>query len=168
MKKLSAFVLLLLGVVTGNAQSAPIKFETAVDYNDYIVDQQIVVGAALTAFMNEVNDSLSTRETCEKQRLLSLAKVKDSRANIAQLPSWKGDKSLRDTALLLFDFYVRSIDINYAKMLDLIFTEPFTEETEIALDKLIAEVKADETVYDDWFLSCQDRFAAKHGFSLGE
>lgn len=168
MKKFFAFFLFLLVVVTGNTQTTAPKFETAVEYNDYIVDQQTAVGAAITAYMNEVDDSLSTKESCNKQRLLSLAKVKDCRNNIKAMPAWKGDAGLRDTALLLFDFYVRTFENSYAQVLDLIFTDPFTEETELALDKLVAELSADEAVYDSWFLNCQERFALKYGFTLTE
>ncbi|MCK6641285.1 MAG: hypothetical protein L6Q81_14490 [Bacteroidia bacterium] len=168
MKSISAFILFVFITASSFAQSTAPKFETAVEYNDYIVDQQTAVGAAITAYMNEVDDSLSTKESCNKQRLLSLAKVKDYRNNIKAMPAWKGDASLRDTALLLFDFYVRTFENSYAQVLDLIFTDPFTEETELALDKLVAELTADEAVYDSWFLSCQERFALKYGFTLTE
>jgi len=168
MKKFSAIVLLLFFVINGNAQTAAPKFETAIEYNDYIVDQQTAVGVAITAYMNEVNDSLSTKESCNKQRLLSLAKVKDCRNNVKAMSGWKGDVSLRDTALLLFNFYVTTFENSYSQVLDLIFTYPFTEETKAALDKIIAELTADEAVYDSWFLNCQERFALKNGFSLTE
>jgi hypothetical protein len=168
MKYMTAIFLLLICSVGGIAQTSAPQFATAVEYNDYIVDQQSQVGLAITDFMNEVNDSLSTKESCTQKRLIALAKVKDCRDRVKSLSAWKNDKSLRDTALILFNFYVRTFEVSYATLLDLVFTEPFTEDTELELDKVLAEIKADEAIYDEWFLSCQERFAAKHGFSLTE
>jgi hypothetical protein len=168
MKYISSIVLLLIFTTGIFAQTTAPKFNDAIEYNDYIVNQQAAVGVAINEYMAEVNDSLSTKESCNKQRLLSLAKVKECRDKVKAMPAWQGDKSLRDTSAMLFDFYVRTFDGSYSKMLDLIFADPFTEETKVAIDALIAELTAEEARYDGWFSNCQLRFAVKNGFTLTE
>lgn len=168
MKKFSAIVLLLFFVINGNAQTAAPKFETAIEYNDYIVNQQTAVGEAFNKFMEVMDDTTSSKETCNQHRLIALEKVKQHRDNVKAMPSWKGDAGLRDTALLLFNFYVKTVEVHWATLVDLVFTEPFTEEVGLEMDKVLAELTADEAVYDSWFLNCQERFALKYGFTLSE
>lgn len=166
MKTISALIMFVFISVSGIAQTTVQKYATAIEYNDYIVDQQTAVGLAITEFTDKFNDSTSSKEVCNQQRLISLEKVKVCRNNIKAMPAWNGDVSLRDTALLLFDFYVRIFETSYSQILDLVFTEPFTDENQIALDKILEDLSWEEQKYDYWFMNCQKRFASKNRFFL--
>ncbi len=168
MKYTAAFLVLLIFCTGAKAQTATPKFSDAIEYNDYIIGQQDAVADAIKELMSVVNDSSSTRELCKAQLAKSLEKVMLCRDNIKALPGWQGDNSFRDTALLLFNFYVRSFEGPYTELIDLMWTDPFTEEISRKMNQIGADVAAEEAVYDNWFFSCQERFAIKNGFSLEE
>jgi hypothetical protein len=168
MKYISSIALLLIFSTGIFAQTTAPKFNDAIEYNDYIVEQQVAVAVAMSEFMTVLSDSLSTKEACNQQRLLSLAKTKEYRDKIRSLPAWKGDNSLRDTAAMLFDFYVRTYEGVYSKLIDLVYADPYTEETQKTIDTMAADLSAEEARYDDWFSNCQLRFATKNGFTLTE
>jgi hypothetical protein len=163
MKKIAFALFFCISYISVVAQPKPI-FNTAVDYNDYIVDMQMGIMNSIAAF-TATFDSTSKTYT-ESKRLALVANSKNSLAKLKLMPAFKGNINFRNAAIKLFEFYQMIAETEYKKMADIIFKEKITDADKMNMDELIKSVTEKEDVLDKAFLGEQKKFAAANNFTL--
>ena len=157
---------------TPSAEPAAQAFKDGAAYNDWIVAQQDKIGAATLAMGNALGGGdveAAERARAELERVC-LAVVEETKA----LPPYEQNRELRDAALALFQFYLRTATDGYPAILVdyrvIISTkDPATIDAAAARATAVADrVAAEEAPLDQRFAEVQSAFAAKHGFTLTE
>lgn len=157
---LSLCLLLLLVAPASLAQQK--KFSNAVQYNDYIVQQQQNILTVMNAFNETVGKG--EKPAIDAARLRVVAESRTAAKNVRQMAPFKGQTTFRDAAVSLFDFYVKVTSTTYVEMIDLMFSE--REDRADKINALVANITEDEKKYDEKFLSSQQAFAKAHDFRL--
>lgn len=153
----------------GIACSLPLQaqeFKTAVEYNDYIVGQQDVVGTAILNLNMAMSEETIYRESIQPYYDDLLAASKIGLANISKMPAYEGNIELRNAAIELFVFYEQTFNNEYKQLLDLVFKEDLDDESLNQIDILLEKITNDEKPIDEKFAKVQAAFAKKHGFDL--
>lgn len=149
-------------LLSANAQSItdPVK------YNDYIVEQQSLIGEKMLAFTGKFSEENMTLAVITPilEDLLSTAKKGVSA--VKQLTPFEGDTQLKQSAIDLFQFYVAIIDREYREMVNLVFGDNLNDVAIEQIQELVQKITADEAVYDGNFSAAQAAYAAKYGFIL--
>ncbi len=163
---LRKLVLLLSFVVVSNLKAQ--TFSTPVAYNDYIVNSQNELVSLLLVFNEQV-----AADGAEKDSLLALAdqmtlKAESLVSRVQAMSDYEGNWDLRNSALELFQFYVRTFSNEYREMIELIFATELDEATLTKLNEILEKVTNAETYYDNKFAEAQQAFAKKHNIELIE
>ena len=100
----------------------------------------------------------------EREELLSL--VKKSIAELNAMSGFEGDTQLKDGALTLLNFYKKSLEEHYPKMIELIANRDRSKEDHAKLESYRNELINEEKIHDDKFEEVQVEFAKKHKLDL--
>lgn len=161
----SAILLFVLSYSTANAQTT---FTTGIQYNDFIVAEQLKIGDLIAKF----NDFIGAGSFSEAKSLLSgemKAQARLSIGKIKKMPAYNGDVKLRDTAIALFTFYMNCFDKQYPEMLEIVAKgESMTTADSDRLDVILQDIIKTENGLDEAFANAQKAFAEKNGFTLSE
>lgn len=166
----------LFAVATGSAQlrktngnDAPAKkFENAVDYNDYIINEQTRVGMVIKEFNAAFERSKDTLEIHTARKAI-IRQADSAITRIKNLVPFKGDTSLKKNALRLFRFYSEIAGKEYREFVQLYFSkEKITTEISKQLQDIVADITEREKVLDANFQEAQKAFAAKYNIKLTE
>lgn len=162
MKKILFSVLFISLFSLAHTQS----FTDAIAYNDYIIEQQNLVGADILAFVDKFNDSDMTKAAIlpSLERLLKTAKT--SLATVEKIEPFEGDSQLKPAAVKLFQFYVKVIDSDYRTMVDMLYGGELTDDVSSKLNTLVEKIQTDEASIDLNFATAQAAFAEKHNIEL--
>lgn len=165
---ITLFVALL--ALPGLSQSTAARpvFNDAYDYNNYIIDQQSLVIGYYEEFSAVMMDSTATKAQATQKRIELLQKVRACEANIKGLADWKGNTSFRDTAKVCFAFYVHTFEVEYIELINIWFTEPFTETEEAKVDAFNDRTLGKQNKLDDALIRTQVAFAKQFGLVLEE
>ncbi len=141
-----------------------VNFESALDYNNYIIDLQSKTIKAILSFADACSlaDETSMRSSYEKFQ----KQAKESLTELKKLGSFDGSTEFRDKAIDLFSFYVEVADNDYKKMLDLLLKKDFNDADQAEIDKIVAKVSEKETGFDAAFAKAQEDFAAKNNLQI--
>lgn len=140
------------------------KQQSALDYNNTIVDEQMKI---MEKFMTFIELDAEDLDEMDAARLEIVAQCKTSIAAVEKLTAFEGDPTFRDAALQLFRFYKRSSEISYKEMIDILRKgELMTEEDEDRLAAINEEVTHDEVDLDNKLSMAQDAFSKKYNFKL--
>jgi hypothetical protein len=140
------------------------KQQSALDYNNTIVDEQMKIMEKFITFIELDAEDLDEMDAA---RLEIVAQCKTSIAEVEKIPAFEGDPTFRDAALQLFRFYKRSSEISYKEMIDILRKgEMMTEEDEDRLAAINDEVTYDEVDLDNKLSMAQDAFSKKYNFKL--
>jgi hypothetical protein len=140
------------------------KQQSALDYNNTIVDEQLKI---MEKFMTFIELDAENLDEMDAARLEIVVQCKTSIAEVEKLPAFEGDPTFRDTALQLFRFYKRSSEISYKEMIDILRKgEMMTEEDQYRLVTINEEVTYDEVDLDNKLSIAQDAFSKKYNFKL--
>ncbi|HTF04863.1 MAG TPA: hypothetical protein VK826_12640 [Bacteroidia bacterium] len=167
MKKIVVLFFVVLTTIA-SAQDNPGKtsFVDGAEYNNYIIDQQTLIGMYFDEFGKTLVDTTLTKDQIHTKRMELAGKVKVCSNNIHNMPPWKGNSSLRDTAIILFDFYCNVFEFRYKKLVNCYFVEPFTEDESAEIDGIDISIQEDEDRLLDNLILAQENFAKKFGFVL--
>lgn len=159
-------LLLFSFVVLANSKAQ--TFSTPVAYNDYIVNSQ----NELIELLLEFNERVAA-DDAEKESLLVLAdqmiiKAQSLVTRVEAMSDYQGNWDLRNSALELFRFYVKTFTNEYKEMIELIFVEELDEATLAKLNEVLEKVSNEENYYDTKFAEAQQAFAKKHNIELIE
>ncbi len=120
-----------------NAQT----FENAGDYLSYINNKSSTLTATYLAYLSAMSHGKSARKV-EKRRNEVIAAIVNTRSDIAGMPAWKADRSLKDTT------------VSYLKILYSVFNEDYNkivnmeEIAEQSYDGREAYMLAQEKAYE--------------------
>lgn len=165
MKTLLASILLALLFASAYAQTGTaVVITEPVKYNDYIVDQQNLIGNKLLGLNQVMGNPEATKDD-------ALAAIEQIKAAIEQALLNTGnlspieDMGLKKAAIDLFHFYQRTMQTKYPALINQVYSD--TPDTDL-INTLLGEVTAEEKGYDDAFLGAQSKFASANNFSLEE
>lgn len=163
---LRSLLLLFTFVLLSNSKAQ--NFSTPVEYNDYIVNSQNELVNLLLVFNDEVSADGATEDS-----LLALAdqmtlKAESLVSRVQAMSDYEGNWDLRNSAIELFQFYVRTFSNEYREMIKLIFVEELDEATLTKLNEILETVTNSEAYYDNKFAEAQQAFAKKHNIELIE
>lgn len=165
--------LLIIGVVfvsflmfsCGNkAKDGEVNFDSAQDYNNYIIDLQSKTIKAILSFADacSTGDATIMRTSYEQFQ----KQAKESVVELKKLGSFDGNSEFRDKAIDLFSFYEEVANNDYKKMLDLLLKEDFNDADQAEIDAIVAKVSEKEAKFDAAFAKAQDEFASKNNMSI--
>lgn len=164
MKSFIFTFLVFSSLCQANAQT----FKTAVEYNDYIVEQQTLIGEKLMTFFERFGEEDMSNAVISTILDDLLNTVNDGVLAIKRLPAYEDDTQMRQAALELFQFYSKTIDQDYREMVNLVFGGNLDDATAARFKEIVAKVQAEEVEYDLNFSSAQGAFAEKYDFTLEE
>jgi len=168
MNKILLFTLLIGSFLNTNAQTK--SFQTAIDYNDFVVDLQDSIGYSLVSFNNVIGAENISHSDIRTLGMDNLEKCKNlTKAKIDVLQKTKafakGD-ALKQAALNLFNFYYKTMNTDYKRMVELLSVETYTQGTISQLTEIQERVTAEEKTLDDAYMGAQLAFAKLYGFEL--
>jgi hypothetical protein len=144
------------------------KFETAVEYNDYIIDEQIKIGKEIQKF-NDIFTESSDTNIIHKSRIAIMNQADSSVKLVKLMQPYKGDTVLNKAAISLFTFYAKMATNEYTRLLQIYHnTKLSNEEIKKQLGEIITTITEAEKVVDKNFSDAQTAFAAKHGIKMVE
>ncbi len=141
-----------------------VNFETALDYNNYIIDLQSKTIKSILGFADacQLAEEATMRSSYEKFQ----KQAKESLTELKKLGSFDGNTDFRDKAVGLFSFYVEVADKDYKKMLDLLLKDNFVDADQAEIDKIVTKVSDKEVIFDEAFAKAQTDFAAKNNLQI--
>lgn len=157
------FVLLLLA--TAGLQGQTMKITDPVKYNDYIVDQQNLIGEQLVKLIGMLQAMPEDKSELIDQLEVLIAQCKSSISNVKNLRPNPNEFGLKQAALDLFGFYEKTMDHEYRQLIDEIYKEEPNQEV---LNDILKNVTANEATFDSVFQSKQGEYAKYHNIQLEE
>jgi hypothetical protein len=167
MKNILWIICILFLPLAGKTQ--PKTFKSAIAYNDYIVEEQKKIGAAIAVFTNSVGDTTFSKEikqqesNTEQKRLLLVQQCKTSVNNIKGLPAYGGNTKFKNASINLFNFYLSTAENEYKKMAAILYSATYDEA---ALNTLMDAVTSQEKIRDEEFQKAEQDFAKANKFTL--
>lgn len=165
---LISLVLLVIspGQKTVSAQHPAL--ESAVLYNDFIVDEQNKIGVLLISFQEQLNQEVFDEAALWAIHTSLLRQIDESTALVNALPAFEGNEELRDAAAGLLGFYKNTVGDNYKILLEIFIEGTFTDPEMETLNKILEATTAEEAIYDGRYQDAQAAFATAHGMQLME
>ena len=164
MKKFCPLALLLL--LAGSAGAQSIRFEKAVEYNDFIVRQQTKVGEAIKDFITvftETSDSTKIQESRNKIAIEADSAV----ARVKRLVSFQGDTAFKQSSIRLYRFYASIARVEYDQIVRVSYNKSKkAEDIQKEIGAIVQDITEREKKVDADFVQAQKAFAAKHQFTL--
>ncbi|MEI6346478.1 MAG: hypothetical protein WCP69_00905 [Bacteroidota bacterium] len=147
-------------------KSSKLKFSSATEYNDYIVNLQGKTIKTILKLGEDIN--AGDAETIKKSFNDFGIQAKASLAELKTLGSFKNNSQLRDKGLKLFQFYVDIYEKDYKEMIDIITKKKITPKDQKRIDEIVAKVSKEEMGFDQEFASAQRAFAMSNNMIITE
>jgi hypothetical protein len=148
--------------------SAQNPYASAVDYNDFIVEQQNAIGSAIINFNTIFGDENLNEEMALAGHGELLSVIQQSIDAMEVLEAFEGNTELRNSALELFRFYDRIVQKQYLDMLYIMLKVEITSDDEELMGDLLRSITDEEAGFDLRFQAAQNAFAEKYNFKLIE
>lgn len=140
---------------------------SAVEYNDRIINHQNSISIAITEFTDAfANDSTLTQLRAEAYLQIIAYTTQSAINDVSVMGAYQGDTTFRDAAINLFSFYLKSMREEYLEIVHIIYNENATLEDYTRMNEIIDQITSEEGVYDAAFTKAQSAFAEKFGFTL--
>jgi hypothetical protein len=164
-RQLFTLLLALFLYVSGSAQSSDRKvIQEPVKYNDYIVDQQNLIGGKLLELFQVFNNPESSQSEATASLEFVNAAIEQALANLSVLSPIE-DLGVKQAATDLFLFYRQTMQSKYPLLINQVYSSaPDVEE----INRIMAEITNEEKGLDEAFLGAQEKFAAANNFKLEE
>ena len=161
MKKnlLAIIMAITLFACSGNESSK--KFASGQEYDDYITLRITQMQQSLFAVQNAQVDSTQIDATIKKYE----NQIDSVNNAIKDLPDFDGNKSYRDAAADLGEFYKKSVGTNYADIAK-IYREVKDTTADAKVGEIIAKIEQEEAKADDEFVKERQAFAEKNKIEL--
>lgn len=142
------------------------SFSSPIRYNDYIIGLQMNV-------YNKIIELVKCFEICDDEELKKSynefgEEAKKSAEEIRRLDSFNGNTQFRENATQLFDFYVDVYENAYKELIDFIIKGDNSEKAQARMNKIVEEISASETKYDNAFQTAQQQFATENNIEIIE
>jgi len=161
------FTCLILLCVLFNLYSKAQDFQNPGDYITYINKANEALTTKYLAYLSAVSHGKSARKV-EKRRLEVVNSITDTRFNIAGMPPFKGDRTLKDTTVAYIKILYNVFNEDYGKIVNM---EEIAEQSYDAMEAyLLAQEKAQEKLEQasEKQNQVQKRFASAHNVTLVE
>lgn len=157
--------IMLIVVLTASAliSRAQTYIDDPIEYNDFIIGQQMKISDELKIFSNILSDVSKSKEDAKGQLVNLKNAAENAIDNVSNLNKMDPDFDLRDNAVSLFKFYLKTIENAYVELVDEYFSEYPSEEN---VKEIFRKITAEEEEYDKAFLSAQEDFAEYYNFTL--
>lgn len=167
MKTFSCTYLLFLTLIFIASPSKAQTFKDAGEYMAFIGKQNQEIIKDYLSYTSAVAHSKNGRKI-ENRRKALLQTVKDGTRKIAAMPSYKGDKSYRDSTAAFLRMTYHILNDDYGKIINL---EEVAEQSYDAMEAYflaqdLANVKSDKSF--EYLRLVQKTFALTHGIELRE
>jgi hypothetical protein len=141
------------------------NFDNPGEYMDYINKQQENVSKKYMSYTSAAAHGKRAKKV-ESLRAKLLDEVQEAKMNISGLPSCKGNKEYRDTAVNFMKLYYNVLNDDYSKIIDL---EEIAEQSYDDMEAyMMAQEKVDEKLEEgnNKFHEAAERFAAANNIHL--
>lgn len=141
------------------------NFENAGEYLDYINKQQTNVSKKYMSYTSASAHGKRAKKV-ENLRNALLNEVQETKMNINAMPSYKGDKSYRDSAVSFMKLYYNVLNEDYAKIINM---EEVAEQSYDAMEAyMMAKEMVDKKMEEgnDMMHQVQKTFAATNNINL--
>ena len=141
-------------------------YRNAAEYNNYIIERQSTIMKDIARFVRVSNTSLDSADKELDRSIPGLARM---RTEIGDMPLYKGDSSLRNSAIRLFSFYNRLFTEDYKQLL--LFWRTNGRQTRLGINetnRVIEKITLEEEKYDKDFHNTQKDFAEKNHMKIKE
>lgn len=170
MKQISAIaIILFFGTIAcdqATKGSNGVAFKSAVQYNDYIVSRQAKHIQNVLDFAKAARKNL---DSAEKMLDKFTGETSTFVEEIKGMPAYKGDSSLRDAAVRIFNFYKKIFEIDYPRIIRIRKKgDAMTNEELEEMQNIVSRITRDEEGYDKSFHNTQKNFADKNNIKLTE
>lgn len=148
-----------------SAQTFAQDFENPGQYMDYIHKQQDNISKRFMTYTSASAHGKREKKV-EALRNKLMDEISEARMNISGMPSYKGDKTYRDTAVNFMKFYYNVMNDDYSKIVNM---EEIAEQSYDDMELyLLAEEKVQEKLKDAnaRMSEAQKQFAAKNNINL--
>lgn len=142
-------------------------YEKAVDYLAQISKGSREITLKNLYYMSGASHGKSARKV-EKRRMELIDAINETRISTAAMPAWKGDKSLRDSAVAFYKILHIVFNEDYGKIVNM---EDIAEQSYDAMEAyMLAKDKAHEKLEEanDRLSRAYDQFAQKNNINLVE
>jgi hypothetical protein len=150
---------------TPPAHSGDRQFHSAVEYNDFILEQQNSIIRRML-LLNELYDRGTDSEIRSAFDSLVI-QCDESLACINALSAYEDDSLLKIDAQRLFTFYDGIFHKEYKRMLDIFLKGELASEAEVEeLNQIVIQVGEQEAQLSDALSISQEKFSKQHGFEF--
>lgn len=148
------------------APPAPVEAPTLtpVAYNDAIVNEQTAIGEKMQVFSAAMEGTDGSAVSAALEALEG--RTQQALVTLRAMPAIDGSTELRDSAVTLFEFYLRSAQVDYRRLMEILADQEVTVEEQPEVDAIIARMNAEEQTLDAAFGATQQAFADRYGFTL--
>lgn len=141
-----------------------VSFQSALDYNEYIVDRQTSLMQDLVEFVQVTQSNLDSGEVLLNK---SVRTTEQMIRELKGMPPYKGDSAFRDAAVSAFGFYREIFDKDYRQIIQIRKgADGFTPTADLEIAAIVAKIKRLEKDYDTRFKETQNDFARKNDILL--
>ena len=160
-------ILVFTFILLATSRSAAQPFENAVQYMDHINKANQALSEKYLFYLSGMSHGKSARKV-EKRRLEVLQAISITRSSIMGMPSYKGDRTLKDTTIAYLKILYNVFNEDYGKIVDM---EEIAEQSYDMMEAyMLAQQKASEKLQQASARQneMQKQFAAKHNITLIE
>ena len=162
------FSLVAVFSIALNSNAQLKKFETAVQYNDFIVAEQTKIGETIKAFINIFTNSKDSAEIQDARKKI-VSQADSAVSQMKGIAPFKGDTALKKNAISLFNFYSVTAAKEYDQLVKLSFnTTKSSTDVSKEMNGLVTQITEKEKQYDKNFSNAQKAFAARNNITLSE
>jgi hypothetical protein len=141
-----------------------VVYKSAVEYNDYIISRQSTL---IKNVMDFVKVSQTDLDSADKILDKNVAEISIMIKDLNGMPAYKGDSTLRNAAINLFQFYKRVFGNEYKKLIEIRRSGgDSTSEGVVEMNSIVERVTKEEESYDKSFHNAQKDFAEKNNMKL--
>lgn len=161
MKHIQILIISAFISISSFAQTNGIKFSSAVEYNNYIVDKQ-------TDVANQILGFSSVKELDKKEEIIdaTIPKLTQHIKDIQNMPAWKGNVEFRNNSATLFIFYKDIFSTSYKRIIEIQKDGVITDKEKTEIQKITTDINTREAKLDVAFSKAQHNFASQNNMTI--
>ncbi len=160
------FSMFLLFMATSPSLLAQKTFQYAVDYNDFIIQEQNKIGMAIQDFMQACGKG--KKKSMTEKHALVLQQVDLSTQELKSLPPYKGNTQFKEAALRLFAMYKSVAQNEYMDIIAIVDEGMDISNNAQRFQNVLMRIEERSKQVNDDFLAAQAVFATQFKVNLGE
>jgi hypothetical protein len=141
-------------------------YKSALQYSDYIVERQTSIAKNIIEYAKAIDINLdSASRVLDK----TIAKTDISINELKRMPPYNGDRSFRDAAIDLFEFYKKIFSTDYRRIIEIRKkNDAITESDKAEVKEIVNSLSKEERRFDSTMHIAQENFGLKNKLTLKE